>query len=61
MGTVKGTGRKLAVYVPKDDEYVIKEIEGIMQSRKDSGLKSSLSFELIRLAKLGLEHKNAKK
>jgi hypothetical protein len=57
----KGIGRKLAVYVPKSDEFVIDEIEELKKARQSKGYRTSLSFELIRLAKLGLQHRDAKK
>lgn len=60
-GSTKGIGRKLAVYVPKADEFVIDELEALRVARQKKGYRTSLSFELIRLAKLGLQHKDAKK
>jgi len=56
----KGIGKKLAVYVPKCDEFVIDAIEELKQAHQRKGYRTSLSYELIRLAKLGLEHKDAK-
>ena len=47
----KGIGRKLALYVPKEDEYIIDEIEKIKKEHTRQGFKTSLSHELIRLLK----------
>ena len=59
--STKGIGRKLAVYVPKSDEFVIDEIELLKETRQKAGYRTSLSYELIRLTKLGLLHKDARK
>jgi len=50
----KGVGQKLAVYVPKEDVFVVDKIKGLMDQHKKEGYRTSLSFELIRLAKVGL-------
>ena len=54
MAKHKGTGRKLAVYVPQCDEYVIKELESEQARHSQEGYRTSLSFELVRVAKIGL-------
>lgn len=54
MARTKGVGRKLAIYVPKCDEYVVDEVEALMEQHAIEGYRTSLSFELIRMAKLGL-------
>ena len=50
----KGVGKKLAVYVPKCDEYVVDELERLGEKHSKEGYRTSLSFELIRMAKIGL-------
>jgi len=50
----KNTGRKLAIYVPKIDEYVINELEAEKKRHNLEGYRTSLSFELVRVAKIGL-------
>ena len=49
-----GIGRKLAIYLPKQDEFLFDHIEKTMEVRGKDGYHTSLSFELIRLAKLGV-------
>ena len=55
--TTKGVGRKLAIYVPKVDEWVIDELDEIQKARLAEGYRTSLSYELIRLVKEALESK----
>lgn len=50
----KGIGRKLAVYVAKDDFHVLEALEEFIQQHKRQGYRTSLSFELMRVAKIGL-------
>jgi hypothetical protein len=51
----KGIGKKLAIYVPKEDLYVIDELNKVMESRIKEGFRTSLSFELVKALKAGLE------
>lgn len=51
----KGIGKKLAVYVPKEDEWVIGRLEEIQSNRRAEGYRTSLSYELIRLVKERLQ------
>lgn len=55
--TTRGVGRKLAIYVPKIDEWVIDELEKIQKDRLAEGYRTSLSYELIRLVKERLQQK----
>ncbi len=50
----KGIGKRLTIYVPLKDMDVIRELEKISETRKSKGYQSSLSFELLRLARIGL-------
>jgi len=50
----KTPGRKLAIYVPSCDEYVIMELTAEQERHNREGYRTSLSFELIRVAKIGL-------
>jgi hypothetical protein len=51
----KGIGTKLAIYVPKEDEWVIDQLETIKTNRRKDGYRTSLSYELIRLVKERLQ------
>jgi len=51
----KGIGTKLAIYVPKEDEWVIDRMESIQRDRRTAGYRTSLSYELIRLVKERLQ------
>jgi hypothetical protein len=57
----KGVGKKLAIYVPREDEFVLEELEKLRTARARAGYRTSLSYELIRLTKLGLRHPEAQK
>jgi hypothetical protein len=50
----KGIGKRLTIYVPLKDMGVIRELEKISETRRGKGYQSSLSFELLRLARVGL-------
>ena len=54
MPKQKGTGQKLAIYVPQCDEYVIDELKKEQARHNKEGYRTSLSFELVRVAKIGL-------
>jgi hypothetical protein len=54
MAEFKGVGKKLAIYVPREDEFVIKELEKAMEDRIKEGFRTSLSFELVKALKEGL-------
>jgi len=49
--TTKGVGKKLAIYVPKEDEWVIDKLMTIQSDRRKEGYRTSLSYELVRLVK----------
>lgn len=51
---IKGVGKKLAIYVPKEDEYVIEELNKIVDSQIRQGFRTSFSFELVKALKSGL-------
>lgn len=51
---VKGIGRRYALYVPVDEEPLMEQVRGRLDARRAEGSRSSLSFEIIRLVKLGL-------
>lgn len=51
----KGIGKKLAIYVPKEDEWVVDRLEDIQKNRRAEGYRTSLSYELIRLVKERLQ------
>ena len=55
MEKTAGSGKKLAIYVPKEDEFVISELEKIQAKRAAEGFRTSLSFELVRALKDGLK------
>lgn len=57
----KGKGKKLAIYVSSEDMPVVDGIEGIVNKRKEAGFRTSFSFEIVRLARLGLAHPDANK
>jgi len=57
----KGVGKKLAVYIPREDDFVLEELEALRVARARAGYRTSLSYELIRLVKLGLRHADARK
>jgi hypothetical protein len=50
----KGIGKKLAIYVPKEDEYVVEELNKIVDSQIRLGFRTSFSFELVKSLKAGL-------
>jgi hypothetical protein len=50
----KGIGKKLAIYVPKEDEYVIEELNKILDKQIRAGFRTSFSFELVKALKAGL-------
>ena len=58
---LKGVGRKLAIYIPNEDGFVLDELEHLRIARAKAGYRTSLSYELIRLVKLGLRHADAQK
>jgi hypothetical protein len=51
----KGIGKKLAIYVPREDLYVIDELNKVMEARIKEGFRTSLSFELVKALKAGLD------
>jgi len=51
---VRGIGKKLAIYVPKEDEYVIEELNKIWDRQVRAGFRTSFSFELVKALKAGL-------
>jgi hypothetical protein len=51
----KGIGKKLAIYVPNEDMYVIDELNKVMENRIKEGFRTSLSFELVKALKDGLK------
>lgn len=50
----KGIGKKLAIYVPREDEYVVEELNKIADTQTRLGFRTSLSFELVKILKVGL-------
>lgn len=44
------------LYVSDDDAWLIEAVQKIVDTKKRYGRKSSLSWELVRLAKNGLTH-----
>lgn len=54
MTSQKGIGKKLAIYVPREDQYVIDALNAAKDSRIKEGLRTSLSFELVKALKDGL-------
>ena len=57
----KAKGKKLAIYVSGDDMDVVDGIEDIVNRRKIGGFRTSFSFELVRLARVGLKSAEATK
>ena len=51
---IKGIGKKLAIYVPREDEYVLEELNRIIDTQTKLGFRTSLSFELVKTLKAGL-------
>ena len=54
-----GVGSKLALYVPKEDEFVLEEIRKLCAKHARKKIKSSRSSELIRLVRIGLKSRRA--
>ena len=46
--------KTVKVYVTQQDMWLIEALEEIVKAKRAMGLKSSISFELLRLAKNGL-------
>jgi hypothetical protein len=46
--------RVVKIYVSEQDMWLIQALEKIVQTKQELGLKSSLSWELLRIAKNGL-------
>ena len=44
----------LKIYISPEDEWLIDSLKKIVESKKKMHLKSSLSWELLRIAKNGL-------
>jgi len=57
----KEMGIKLAVYVPSEDAHIVDKIRSLEDQHRKEGYRTSVSFETIRLVKLGLQHKDAEK
>lgn len=55
VGSRIGKGLKLDVYVPGDDLWLVDEIERWVIAKKNSGIRTSFNFELVRLLKIGLQ------
>lgn len=49
-----GRRRLIRVYLHPDDEGLYLALEKIVKAKNATGFKSSISFELVRLAKNGL-------
>ena len=50
----KGIGRRVAIYVPVEDEPILDMIAKRLKLTRAEGFRSSFSFEVIRLLKVAL-------
>ena len=46
--------KRIVVVVPREDEWLYDCLEKIVKTKKEMGLRSTMSFELLRLAKNGM-------
>ena len=46
--------KRIVVVFPREDEWMFECLTKIVETKKAMGMKSTLSFELLRLAKNGL-------
>ena len=60
IGSRIGKGRKLDLYVPADDLWVIDEIERRVSVVKRRGYKTSFNFEVLGLLKFAVKRKKIK-
>jgi hypothetical protein len=51
----KGIGKKLAIYVPREDEFVITALEKMIEKSRAEGYRTSFSYQFVKAAKFGLE------
>jgi len=49
-------GKVIKLYVSDDDLWLLEAVSKIVATKKKAGRKSSVSWELCRLAKNGLTH-----
>lgn len=50
----KGIGKRVAIYVPVDEEPILDKIAKRLSKTRAEGFRSSFSFEVIRLLKVAL-------
>jgi len=50
----KGIGKRVAIYVPVDEEPILDKIAKRLKDTRAEGFRSSFSFEVIRLLKVAL-------
>lgn len=56
IGSPLGSGVKIDLYVPGVDQWVVDEVERRVAVQKAGGFRTSFSFELLRVVKIGLQH-----
>jgi len=54
----KGIGKRVAIYVPVDEEPILDKIAQRLKITRADGFRSSFSFEVIRLLKVALAADN---
>lgn len=50
----QGPGTKVSIYVPPEDFSVLKQVDMLIDDLRTAGYRSSRSFEVVRLLKVGL-------
>jgi len=53
----KGIGKRVAIYVPVEDEPILDKIARRLDQTRKEGFRTSFSFEVIRLLKIALADK----
>jgi len=46
--------KRVVVVIPREDEWLFECLEKIVKTKNEMGLRSTMSYELLRLAKNGM-------
>ena len=55
----KGKGDKITIYVSAEDQGTVQKVRDIVSERQKKGMRTSLSFEMLRVLALGLRDPKA--